>query len=106
MRRRGLLRFGYVYGILHCVPEGTVTRAERPMKETKGLWVVYLMMLHGKETPVNVVCEQREWDEMELANPGRYTLVKEGLTSEGEAERIARERTVVNPAARVTLHTR
>jgi hypothetical protein len=76
------------------------------MKATKGLWVVYLMTLHGKETAVNVVCEQREWDAMELANPGQYTLVKEGIGSEGEAERIARERAVVNPAARVTLHTR
>ena len=101
-----MLRLGYCYGIIHFPPGGTVTREERPMKETKELWVVYLMTLHGKETPMNVVCEQREWDAMELANPGHYTLVREGIASEGEAERIARERAVVNHAARVTLPTR
>jgi hypothetical protein len=76
------------------------------MNETKGLWVVYLMTLRGKETPMNVVCEQREWDAMVLTQPGQYTLVREGIASEGEAERIARERAVVNSPARVTLHTR
>ena len=76
------------------------------MNDAKGLWVVYLKLLHGKQTPMTVVCEQCEWDAMELAHPGQYTLVMSGIASEGEADRIARERAVVNLAARVTLPTR
>jgi hypothetical protein len=53
-------------------------------------WVVYLMTVHGKEPGVNAVCEQGEWDAMELAHPGRHTLVRSGIASEGEAERLAR----------------
>ena len=53
-------------------------------------WVVYQMTIHGKPTGMNAVCEQREWDAMERAQPGRHTLVKAGITNEGEAERLAR----------------
>jgi hypothetical protein len=76
------------------------------MDDTTGPWVVYLRTLHGRQTPMNVVCEQGEWDAMELANPGQYTLVMEGIASEGEADRIARGRAVVNPTARVSLPRR
>jgi hypothetical protein len=53
-------------------------------------WVVYLMTVHNKQTQMNAVCEQGEWDAMELARPGYHTLVRAGITSEGEAERLAR----------------
>jgi hypothetical protein len=53
-------------------------------------WVVYLMTVHAKESPVNAVCEQAEWDAMELAKPGLHTLVRSGITSEAEAEKLAR----------------
>jgi hypothetical protein len=53
-------------------------------------WVVYLMTVHNKQTQMNAVCEQSEWDAMELARPGYHTLVQAGITSEGEAERLAR----------------
>jgi hypothetical protein len=76
------------------------------MNDAKGLWVVYLKLLHGKQTPMTVVCDQGEWDALELANPGQYTLVMSGIASEGEAERIARERAGINLASRVTLSTR
>jgi hypothetical protein len=36
------------------------------------------------------VCEQSEWDAMELARPGYRTLVMGGIASEPEAERLAR----------------
>src|SRR6478672_6670086 len=58
---------------------------QRPMS-----WVVYQMTIHGKATGMNAVCEQREWDAMERAQPGRHTLVQAGITNEGEAERLAR----------------
>jgi hypothetical protein len=53
-------------------------------------WVVYRMTLHGKPDGMNAVCEQGEWDAMELAQPGQHTLIQGGITNEGEAERLAR----------------
>jgi len=53
-------------------------------------WVVYRMTLQGKTASVHAVCEQSEWEEMELANPGYHTLIRCGITNEGEAERLAR----------------
>jgi hypothetical protein len=53
-------------------------------------WVVYLMTVHNNQTQMNAICEQSEWDAMELARPGYHTLVRTGITSEGEAERLAR----------------
>ena len=58
--------------------------------EESTMWVVYLMTLNGKPDGVNAVCEQSEWDAMELSRPGYHTLVQAGITSEGEAERLAR----------------
>jgi hypothetical protein len=57
-------------------------------------WTVYQMTIHGKPTGRNAVCEQREWDAMELAKPGLHTLVQAGITNEGEAERLARRSSV------------
>ena len=54
------------------------------------MWVVYKMTIAGKHTGINAVCEQSEWDAMELAWPGYHTLVKSGIASEAEAERLAR----------------
>ena len=54
------------------------------------LWVVYRMTVYGKASAMNAVCEQSEWDAMELAYPGYHTLVKSGIPSEAEAERLAR----------------
>jgi len=53
-------------------------------------WVVYKMTLHGKPLGVNAVCEQAEWDAMEASRPGYHTLVRSGIASEAEAERLAR----------------
>ena len=30
-------------------------------------WVVYKMTLHGRTDQMNAVCEQSEWDAMEMA---------------------------------------
>ena len=53
-------------------------------------WVVYLMTVHGKPSGMNAVCEQGEWEAMERAAPGYHTLVRSGIASESEAERLAR----------------
>ena len=52
-------------------------------------WVVYLMS--GKKTiGMKAVCEKTEWDAMEKAKPGLHHLVQEGITTETEAELLAR----------------
>ena len=53
-------------------------------------WVVYRMTLHGKQDGGKAVCEQVEWDAMELARPGHHALLRAGIGSEAEAERLAR----------------
>ena len=62
------------------------------MKRTEAveLWVVYRRTLWGNQDGRNAVCEQAEWDAMELAQPGYHTLVRAGIPNEGEAERLAR----------------
>jgi hypothetical protein len=53
-------------------------------------WVVYRVAVRGQDVPANAVCEQSEWDAMERERPGQHILVQAGITSEGEAERMAR----------------
>lgn len=55
-------------------------------------WVVYRMTIRGKPTQLNAVCEEDEWHAMELAQPGHHTLIRAGITNEGEAERLARKK--------------
>lgn len=68
-------------------------------------WVVYRMTVHGKKSDLNAVCEQGEWDAMELSQPGHHTLIQAGITNEGEAERLARSNPIV-PASELELPTR
>ena len=64
-------------------------------------WVVYMMPIHGKPVAMGAVCEQAEWDAMELAQPGFRTLVRAGISSETEAESLARDTSgYVGPAPR------
>jgi hypothetical protein len=60
-------------------------------------WVVYQMPIRSKPGHLTAVCEQAEWDVMELRRPGHYTLVREGITNEGEAESLARSNAVPAP---------
>ena len=62
------------------------------MRKTKESlsWVVYRMTIHGKVSGTNAVCEQSEWDAMELVQPGHHCLIQAGITNEAEAERLAR----------------
>ena len=55
-----------------------------------GTWVVYRMTFRAQDVPVNAVCEQTEWAAMLAAHPDRLVLVRSGIRSEGEAERLAR----------------
>ena len=60
------------------------------MKEKNLSWVVYKMTIRGNPEGMNAVCEQGEWEAMELAQPGLHKLIQAGIPSEGEAERLAR----------------
>jgi hypothetical protein len=60
------------------------------MKDEVVSWVVYLMTLHNKTVGIKAVCEQSEWDAMELARPGYHTLIRAGIATETEAEKLAR----------------
>jgi hypothetical protein len=53
-------------------------------------WVVYSMPVKGSREGMRGICEQAEWDAMELAKPGAKTLIQGNITNEGEAERLAR----------------
>jgi hypothetical protein len=65
--------------------EGAMRKAEPAVS-----WVVYLMTLHNNPGGMNAVCEQSEWEEMERSQPGFHKLVRAGIPSEAEAERLAR----------------
>jgi hypothetical protein len=58
--------------------------------EKPSSWVVYRMTMKGKTSGMGTVCEQAEWEALELAQPGHHTLVQRGITNEGVAERLAR----------------
>lgn len=53
-------------------------------------WVVYSMPLRVSDTPMRFICEESEWEAMNLAKPGYYSLIQSGIENEGEAERLAR----------------
>ena len=55
-------------------------------------WVVYrrVMKVNNKEFETNAVCEQSEWEAMELENPGLHTLIRDRIRTEEEAELLAR----------------
>ena len=58
-------------------------------------WVVYLMPSREKPklsnpTSLTAVCQQSEWDAIELRSPGLNQLVRQGITTETEAEKLAR----------------
>jgi hypothetical protein len=64
-------------------------------------WVVYRMTIHKQPEGRIAVCSQSEWDAMEAARPGYHTLIRAGITNEGEAERLARG-TSGDPPSRTT----
>jgi hypothetical protein len=54
------------------------------------VWVVYHAAVRDGQTPINAICQQHEWDALERSQPGRFVLVRSGITSEGQAEQLAR----------------
>ena len=52
-------------------------------------WVVYERQMPGKPK-MTVMCEQSDWDGLVLTQSNDCTLVRAGMTNEGEAEQLAR----------------
>jgi hypothetical protein len=69
-----------------------MSEGEKPMRRTKQVetWVVYRMTLPKTLIEVNAMCEQSEWEAMQRENPGVHALIRSGITSEEEAEKLAR----------------
>jgi hypothetical protein len=59
--------------------------------QNEELWVVYMKTLHNKSA-LNAVCEQSEWNALEVTRPGYHTLIQAGIATESEADKIARDR--------------
>lgn len=53
-------------------------------------WVVYSCPVKGSPDPVRGVCPRADWEALDRAKPGHFTLVRAGIMNEGEAERLAR----------------
>jgi hypothetical protein len=53
-------------------------------------WVVYSICVDGNPDAARGVCREDEWEAVQLARPGLYSLVLAGVRSEPEAERLAR----------------
>ncbi|QDU19720.1 hypothetical protein [Urbifossiella limnaea] len=53
-------------------------------------WVVYQAAVKGHPTGPNAVCDQAAWEALEASAPGHNRLIRAGIPSEGEAERLAR----------------
>jgi hypothetical protein len=58
--------------------------------KTNATWVIYKMNIPGHIIEANAVCEQKEWEALERARPGRRILLQGGIPSEPEAEKLAR----------------
>jgi L-asparaginase II len=52
-------------------------------------WVVY-HVLQGKNAGLRAVCQQSEWETLELRYPGVNERIQAGIVSETEAEKLAR----------------
>jgi hypothetical protein len=59
-------------------------------EEKRTSWVVYLMSAKNHPEGMRAVCEQSEWDAMQQDRSCQRTLIRAGITNEGEAERLAR----------------
>lgn len=53
-------------------------------------WVVYQTTTKWSPDGIRAVCGQSEWEAMDAARPGHFTLIRGGIAHEAEAERLAR----------------
>jgi hypothetical protein len=53
-------------------------------------WVIYQTVSKNVAGGPHRVCEQSEWNEMEMLTPGRLCLIQSSIASEAVATRLAR----------------
>ena len=63
------------------------------MRKPPPPWVVYEPIVQGFASGSHVVCEQSEWDALQRDDPAGRLLVRAGIASEAEADRLARDST-------------
>jgi hypothetical protein len=61
------------------------------------------MTIHKRTDRFLAVCEQSEWDAMELARPGYHHLIRGGIVTEVEAETLARHHAALPVADTIVL---
>jgi hypothetical protein len=61
-----------------------------PRIEGPTRWVVYHAHGNNKTGGMNGVCPQEDWTAMNEGRPGFYTLIRDGIATESEAEQLAR----------------
>ncbi len=78
------------------------------MRKIKAIvsWVVYRMSLQKAPLGGIVVCEQKEWDEMQQGQSCTHTLIQEGIADEADAERLARSQLALTSVPSVRLKAR
>ena len=62
------------------------------MSRRKKTWAVYRSPIKDGSLALAVVCTQEEWEAAKHARPGVYTLIREHIENEADAERLARIR--------------
>jgi hypothetical protein len=60
------------------------------MMTADSTWVVYAVPTADPATAPRAVCTAAEWAALERDRPGVYSLVRAGIPTEPEAERLAR----------------
>jgi hypothetical protein len=63
---------------------------------TRTSWVICKVTLPGDTDTATAVFESREWEALAQTKPGRFTLLRDGIADEAEAERLARA-TILHP---------
>ena len=71
-----------------------------------GEWAVYLMPVKGSPDGLRGVCLQEEWEALDRAKPGVFTLVQGHMASEGQAEQLARGKSGEKPSRAALMAAR
>ena len=62
-------------------------------------WVIYESLVHVRGRRLVLVCSRTEWEDLLPAIRANYAILHEGISNEGDAERLARDLGVPKRAA-------
>ena len=72
------------------VPDRPGKEQPMPRFTSDETWVIYQAIISGVASGPQSVCTQKEWEKMEREHPGARSIIRGGISNEGEAERLAR----------------